>query len=216
MAEKGAPRAANAPNQTQMRGAPMSLRSAMQKYAVGGGVGSPPPSSGDINNFVQANIGNPQAIMQAAQQYGVSMDDLANATGYSSSQINDYFGNAGLGSFDARPIPPQVAGSGTFNVPPPSSIPPTIMPDEGLNEPALDEGYGYGAIPDYREKEIDTSPMPSRNSYNSQIPSASQAYSNITPEMLQQLMQRSNDPFGTQIDRNDELMQLLQILKANK
>lgn len=38
MASKGAPQAGSAPNSTQMRAAPMSLRSAMRKYAAGGDV----------------------------------------------------------------------------------------------------------------------------------------------------------------------------------
>jgi hypothetical protein len=39
MASKGAPKAAAAPNSTQLRKAPVSLRSAMRKYAAGGDVG---------------------------------------------------------------------------------------------------------------------------------------------------------------------------------
>jgi hypothetical protein len=69
----------------------------------------PQVTAADINSFVQANLGNPQAIADAARQYGVSADDLANATGYSGQQINDYFGNAGLSPFapQVNPIPPQ-------------------------------------------------------------------------------------------------------------
>jgi len=128
MAAKGAPRVGRASNATQMREAPMNLRSAMRKYAIGGDVQGmtkeqpvpppPQPSSNDINSFVQANIGNPQAIADAARQYGVSADALASATGYSGQQINDYFGKAGLSPFapqapvynpppTVNPIPPQ-------------------------------------------------------------------------------------------------------------
>jgi hypothetical protein len=128
MAAKGAPRVGGASNTTQMREAPMNLRSAMRKYAAGGGVQGmtpqpqvpPPPqiSASEINNFVQANLGNPQAIADAARQYGVSADALASATGYSGQQINDYFGKAGLSPFAPQapvynpppivnPIPPQ-------------------------------------------------------------------------------------------------------------
>jgi hypothetical protein len=107
MASKGAPKAAEATNSTQLRKAPVSLRSAMRKYAEGGGVGSSSPSDADIASFVQANINNPQAIAQAAQQYGVSADALARATGYSSGQVNDYFGNAGInfGGSRSEPVP---------------------------------------------------------------------------------------------------------------
>ena len=38
MAEKGPPQAAPAPNSYQLRSAPMNLRSAMQKYAMGGDI----------------------------------------------------------------------------------------------------------------------------------------------------------------------------------
>jgi hypothetical protein len=200
MAEKGAPRAANAPNQTQMRGAPMNLRSAMQKYAVGGGVGSPPPSAGDINNFVQANIGNPQAILQAAQQYGVSMDDLANATGYSSGQIDDYFSNAKLGNFGTKPVP-SVEGSGTFNVPPPEDIPQTVMPNEGLNELEYPVDSGMYRQPDPVSLGMMNKPVTTENS-------------SISLELLRKIQENMGNPFGSQVTSQDELMKLLQALKA--
>jgi hypothetical protein len=113
MASKGAPKAAAATNSTQLRKAPVSLRSAMRKYAEGGGVGSSSPSDADIASFVQANINNPQAIAQAAQQYGVSSDALARATGYSSGQVNDYFGNAGInfGGSRSEPVPQTMSPS---------------------------------------------------------------------------------------------------------
>ena len=207
MAEKGAPRAANAPNQTQMRGAPMNLRSAMQKYAVGGGVGSPPPSAGDINSFVQANIGNPQAIADAARQYGVSMDDLANATGYSSGQINDYFGNAGLSPFDARPAP-SVMGSGTFNVPSPEDIPQTVMPNEGLNEPEVNFG---NFVPEYRGRLDD--PLETQNP-SMFSPDPMQGRINNLDPVLRKIQESISNPFGSQITSQDDLIKLLQALKA--
>jgi hypothetical protein len=215
MAEKGAPRAANNPNTTQLRGAPMNLRSAMNKYAMGGNVELPPPSAGDINSFVQANMGNPQAIMQAAAQYNVSMEDLANATGYSSNQINDYFSNAGLGSMGTRSIPPQLAGSGTFNVPSPEDIPKTVMPNEGWNEPVLDEGYGYGPVPEYRGKLDD--PLISQNPpMFSPDPNPISGRKNldpvISPELLRKLQESMNNPFGSQVTQQDQIMKLLQSL----
>jgi hypothetical protein len=235
MAEKGAPRAANNPNTTQLRSAPMNLRSAMNKYAEGGGVGSPPPSAGDINSFVQANIGNPQAIMQAAQQYGVSMDDLANATGYSSSQINDYFGNAGLGSMGTRPAP-VVEGSGFFNQTP---IPP-VMPSEGLNEPDMPRTtgqppYDYGTAPDRNaidaailatqnppqitEESLSpylprfTPPAVSEESLSPYLPKFTPPDSSIPPELLKKIKEM-NDPFGSQLTQQDDLAKLIQLLKA--
>jgi hypothetical protein len=224
MAEKGAPRAANAPNQTQMRGAPMSLRSAMQKYAVGGGVGSPPPSAGDINSFVQANIGNPQAILQAAQQYGVSMDALADATGYSSAQIDDYFGNAGLGSFNARPAPVPI---------------PPVMPNEGLNDPEVNfksfvpeyrgriddpEVNFKSFVPEYFEKASNSVETENPSMFSPDpnpsltIPDRIKGGNPINPnagiplELLKKLAERANDPFSSQISQQDQIMKLLQSL----
>jgi len=49
-----------------------------------------------INEYVQANIGNPQAIADAAQQYGVSAADLSRATGYDAGTVSGYFSNAGI------------------------------------------------------------------------------------------------------------------------
>jgi hypothetical protein len=235
MAEKGAPRAANNPNTTQLRSAPMNLRSAMNKYAEGGGVGSPPPSASDINSFVQANIGNPQAILQAAQQYGVSMDALADATGYSSAQIDDYFGNAGLGSFNARPAP-VVEGSGFFNQTP---IPP-VMPSEGLNDPDMPRTtgqppYDYGTAPDrsaidaailatqnppqVTEESLSpylptfTPPPISQESLSPYLPTFTPPDSSIPPELLKKIKEM-NDPFGSQLTQQDDLAKLIQLLKA--
>ena len=52
-----------------------------------------------ISNFVAANIDNPTAIANAASQYGVSLADLANATGYSANDVQNYFSNAGINTF---------------------------------------------------------------------------------------------------------------------
>ena len=58
----------------------------------------------EINSFVQANIGNPQAIADAAQQYGVSAADLSRATGYDAGTVSNYFSNAGIDMF-GQPAP---------------------------------------------------------------------------------------------------------------
>ena len=50
----------------------------------------------EINAYAQANIGNPQAIADAAQQYGVSAADLSRATGYDTGTVSNYFSNAGI------------------------------------------------------------------------------------------------------------------------
>ena len=51
-------------------------------------------SASDISNFVQQNIGNPAAVAAAAQQYGLSANDLAAATGYQIDQVNSYLASA--------------------------------------------------------------------------------------------------------------------------
>ena len=223
MAEKGAPRAANNPNTTQLRSAPMNLRSAMNKYAEGGGVGSPPPSASDINSFVQANMGNPQAIMQAAQQYGVSMDDLANATGYSSDQINNYFGNAGLGSMGTRPAP-VVEGSGFINQTP---IPP-VMPSEGFTmqpNPVPQEidtdpvSLGVMNTPQTTEESLSPylptfTPPASQESLSPYLPTFTPPNSTMSPELLRELQKRIGDPFGSQITEQDNLAKLISLLKG--
>jgi hypothetical protein len=64
---------------------------------------APAFSNADINAYVQANIGNPQAIADAAQQYGVSPEQLSQATGYDANTVSNYFGNAGINF--AQPAP---------------------------------------------------------------------------------------------------------------
>lgn len=49
-----------------------------------------------IKNFVAANINNPQAIAEAAKQYGVTTSDLSRATGYAPDQISSYFSAANV------------------------------------------------------------------------------------------------------------------------
>ena len=78
-------------------------------------------SDADINAYVQANIGNPQAIAQAAQQYGVSGDDLARATGYDINTVNTYFGNAGITPYWQQQAPQET----TPVQPPPLPVQPT-------------------------------------------------------------------------------------------
>jgi hypothetical protein len=77
---------------------------------------APAFSDADINAYVQANIGNPQAIADAAQQYGVSAADLSRATGYDTNTVSNYFGNAGINMFGR----PQQG----FEVQPPANLPP--------------------------------------------------------------------------------------------
>ena len=53
-------------------------------------------SDAQIRAYVEANIGDPAAIADAAETYGISISDLSRATGYSVADINGYFGNAGV------------------------------------------------------------------------------------------------------------------------
>lgn len=95
-------------------------------------------SDADINAYVQANIGNPQAIADAAQQYGVSAADLSRATGYDANTVSNYFGNAGINMFGQpapqattpAPITPQAP---VVQEPPPQPIyepPRPVTPDQ--------------------------------------------------------------------------------------
>jgi hypothetical protein len=98
----------DAPNKQRIGQAPLNLRSAM-KYAVGG------LTDADISAYVQANIGNPAAIAQAAQQYQVTAEDLARATGYSPEEVKTYFAAAGVGGpyrepeSREEPVPPSTS-----------------------------------------------------------------------------------------------------------
>jgi len=98
----------DAPNKQRIGQAPLNLRSAM-KYAVGG------LTDADISAYVQANIGNPEAIAKAAQQYQVTAEDLARATGYSPEQVKTYFASSGTSGpyrepeFREEPVPPSTS-----------------------------------------------------------------------------------------------------------
>ena len=58
-----------------------------------------------INDYVTANIGNPQAIAEAAQQYGVSAEDLSRATGYGMDAVKSYFTQADITPYWQQPAP---------------------------------------------------------------------------------------------------------------
>ena len=62
-------------------------------------------SDADIQAYVQANIGNPAAIAAAAQQYGVSAEDLSRATGYDTGTVNNYFQQANVTPYWQQPEP---------------------------------------------------------------------------------------------------------------
>ena len=118
-----------------------------QTYGAVAEDGSPTgyfPSDTDINSFVQSNIGNPQAIAQAAQQYGVSADDLSRATGYDINTVNSYFGNAGVTPYWQQQEP-QVAQPQT--PPPTPPQPPVYQPP--VYEPPQPYTPGPSPLPIY-------------------------------------------------------------------
>ena len=108
---------------------------------------TPAFSNADINAYVQANIGNPQAIADAAQQYGVSPEQLSQATGYDTNTVSNYFSNAGINfgqtlpqpqqAVDVQPPAPIDASAG--NLPPPRQ---DIFQDEVLTPPPGSMGAG--------------------------------------------------------------------------
>ena len=88
-------------------------------------------SDADIQAYVQANIGNPAAIAAAAQQYGVSLDDLSRATGYDSGTINNYFSQANVTPYYQEPQPQTY----TPEEPPPAPPEPTVYAPPAPIEP---------------------------------------------------------------------------------
>ena len=116
-----------------------------------------------IKEYVTANIGNPQAIADAAQQYGVSAADLSRATGYDTNTVGSYFSNAGInfGQPDPQattpaPVAPQPPIQPTYTStdeqgtpiyepayqPPPPPV--TYTPPVTQTLPSAGVGYGTG------------------------------------------------------------------------
>jgi len=102
----------DAPNKQRIGQAPLNLRSAM-KYAVGG------LTDADISAYVQANIGNPEAIAKAALQYQVTAEDLARATGYSPEQVKTYFASSGTSGPYREEPPPMPPEEPRYRIEPP-------------------------------------------------------------------------------------------------
>jgi len=115
-----------------------------------------------IKDYVAANIGNPQAIAQAAQQYGVSADDLSRATGYDVNTVNSYFGNAGITPYwqqqpqvaqnPVAPPAPEVHHT-AYGAPVPAVYQPPVVQELAQDEvrtpvaqtpPSAGVGYGTG------------------------------------------------------------------------
>ena len=139
----------DAPNKQRIGQAPLNLRSAM-KYAVGG------LTDADISAYVQSNIGNPEAIAKAAQQYQVTAEDLARATGYSPEQVKTYFASAGVGGpyrepeFREEPVPPMPPSYPRYEEPPPM---PPVEPRYKIEPPPI-------AQPGDEDRDPGFTPMP--------------------------------------------------------
>jgi hypothetical protein len=55
-----------------------------------------PEGKQGVIDFIVGNIGNPEAIRQAAQRFGATANDLASITGIPVDQVHQYFLNAGV------------------------------------------------------------------------------------------------------------------------
>jgi antitoxin component HigA of HigAB toxin-antitoxin module len=91
-----------------------------------------PEQNTNIAAFWKANSGNPQAIISAMQQYGVSANDLALATGQTPAQIAAYLSAGGAASGFGGTGP-----SGTPGVPPAGSSDPTRQPPTNIGPGGL-------------------------------------------------------------------------------
>ena len=100
---------------------------------------APDPKFSDeqIKSFVQANIGNPALIADAAAQAGVSLADLSRATGYSIADVTSYFQNNNVGAQPVQPTPsPDIAPPQRPIEPPPKPVePPPVQPPPRPVEP---------------------------------------------------------------------------------
>ena len=94
-------------------------------------------SKQQIADFVAANLDNPQAIADAAAQYGVSSSDIASAMNVDVGTVTNYFNNASI-------APPPVD---TTPAPTPTPTPtptPVATPDTYVNQYT---GHVMQAIP---------------------------------------------------------------------
>jgi len=89
-----------------------------------------------IKEYVTANIGNPQAIADAAQQYGVSAADLSRATGYDVGTVGSYFSNAGINF--GQPAPQATTPAPVTPQPP---IQPTYTSTDEQGTPIYEPAY---------------------------------------------------------------------------
>lgn len=121
MASKGAPKAAAATNSTQLRKAPVSLRSAMRKYAAGGDVTDTAP---DYSRAYGA-LGGAESVNNMRNQFlGMGIDE--NTIG---SIFSKYY----------TPEPQQGMSPQTMTPPEPARYQPPPPPEEPRYEPRYEE-----------------------------------------------------------------------------
>ena len=106
-----APAATAAPAATTANTTPVTTADTTPTY-YGQGV-----SGGDIASFVSANMGDPTAIANAMQQYGLSANDVAAATGYSPEQVTNYLSSANITQAATGGIMGLAAGGSTSRQP---------------------------------------------------------------------------------------------------
>jgi len=220
MAEKGAPRAANAPNTTQLRSAPMNLQSAMQKYAYGGDVDP------------QNDPSKSQAMQVALFQKLLASGGMG-ALGTGSAPM-------GSGKFN---VPPPEEISQTFM---PNEGFNEPMPEEGYGGSAVpaymgrsnEPSVGYGGVPGSEYGAIDAAKLATQNppqatqnlGFSPDLPPSSNSgrmkslapvptnfeNSSISPELLRKIQESMGNPFGSQVTQQEQLMKLLQNLGMKK
>jgi len=141
-------------------------------------------SDTDINSFVQQNMGNPQAIADAAQQYGISPERLSQVTGYDMGTVNDYFGNAGVNMW-GQPAP-QVQATTPEPIPPQAPIPPqTPIYQEPPAQTTYLEGY-RGSPTDFVDPRTQGLPQAATGYGTSAGIASLPPASTRTPEQIQQ------------------------------
>jgi len=92
----------------------------------------------DIYDYVVANLGNPQAIADAAKQFNVSAEDLSRATGQDLNVVNSYFANAN--------VTPYWAAAATNNTGITSLLPAADTESVDLTQIANTPGLGSAGI----------------------------------------------------------------------
>ena len=224
MAAKGAPQAAEAPNSTQLRKAPMNLRSAMSKYAEGGDVEG---NNAGVDFAKAAQSGAPfdslmQAVMAAAQQAQQTTTPFSDPIPYSPGKggrgiptpypppEDPGFYQPPVDSFpepsyeDIMPVLPRVYDDLT-PVPPPE-VYPQYPTDPGFYQPPT----GYIPLPGpYPEYPSDPGIIqPIEPVYNPFLKRGGDDLKKLIEDII------SNKGTGNLLENQRKLMSLLEVLKG--